>query len=293
MESLDALVERCGSKAAAARELGVPISTFKDRLAAGRTVQPAPSLDGEEFVEIPVIFRDYSHLESLKLYPLGDVHIGAAMHNAKLWAEWLEFLRRDKRTSLLVTGDMLNCAILGSKSDVYDETMSVGDAKRLLRKQLAPLAAENRIDAALPGNHEHRVTKAVGDCPILDVCDSLEIPYIATAGLVVYTVGDQTYECFVRHGTGNGQSLVAMDKSVKVIDADIYVSGHIHNQAARVNDRFVRDGDRVVRRKFVTVTAGSFLAYEAYCAQGGYAPGHQGSPRLFLDGRKRDYHVSL
>jgi predicted phosphodiesterase len=294
VESLDAVVERCGSKAAAARELGIPSSTFKDMLAREQHTPADPAADVEPgFVEIPVIFRDYSHLRRLYLYPLGDVHLGARSHNADAWAKWLGYLESRKETSLLGTGDFLNSAIIGSKSEVYDETTTVGKAKRLLRKQLGPLAAEGRIDALAPGNHEARVFRAVGDCPIEDVCDTLDIPYIEASALIVYQVGDVQYRVFLRHGTGNGQSAVALYKGYSVIDADVYVTGHVHRQVVTSDDYFKFDGERIVRSRRFAISSGSFLGYETYAAQRGYSPGRIGAPRIFLDGERWDVHASL
>ena len=243
--------------------------------------------------EIPIIRRDYSHHDKHYLYPLGDLHVGAKMHNAKMWGQWLSYLEDREDTSLLLTGDLFNTAIIGSKSDVYDETMTVGDAKRLVRGQLKVLAEQNRIDGAVPGNHEDRITRATGDCPVHDLCDWLNIPYIRAAALLIYTVGDQEYEVFLRHGTGSGQSLVALTKTQQVIRADVYVHGHVHNQAARVGDHFQSDGKAVGRRKFIALTSGSFLAYESYAAVRGYPPGHMGAPRIYLSGKRHDFHVSL
>jgi hypothetical protein len=253
--------------------------------------RPTPSRPDE----IPIIRRDYSHLEKLALYPMGDVHLGALSHNGDMWAGWLRYLEERRNASLLGTGDFLNAALKDSKSDVYDETMKVGDAKRLLRRQLEPLAADNRIDGLAPGNHEERIHRATGDCPILDVCDSLGVPYIETAALLIYTVGDQEYEIYLRHGTGVGQGFAQLEKSRLVIRADIYITGHIHNQSARVGDQFQhnREAGHVERRKFLVVTSGAFLGYEKYAAVRGYQAGHMGAPRIFLDGRRHDFHVSL
>lgn len=245
--------------------------------------------------EIPIIRRDYSGQDKHYIYPLGDVHLGAKSHNDPMWREWLAYLEDRDDASLLGTGDFLNTAIIGSKSDVYDETMGVGGAKRLLRRQLAALAEAKRIDGLAPGNHEDRITRATGDCPILDVCDMLDVPYVEAAALFVYVVGDFEYEVYLRHGTGNGQSLASLAKSQLVVRADVYVTGHIHRQAATTEDVFerCRERDVIERRKRYFVSSGSFLGYEKYAAVRGYSPGRMGAPRIYLDGRRRDIHVSL
>lgn len=244
--------------------------------------------------EIPVFFRDYSHLPSLRVYPLGDVHVGSKAHQRDRWQEWVDYLCSRKDVSMLGTGDFLNAALKDSKSDVYEETMTVGQAKRGLRSQLRLLADEGRIDGLAAGNHEERIHRAIGDCPIEDLCDSLNTSYVKAAALFVYAVGDQTYEIFMRHGTGNGQSLVSMNKGAMVVPlADAHVAGHVHNQAIRADEYFVRVGDRLERRRRYYLNSGSFVGYEGYAQVRGYVPTRIGAPRIYLDGRRHDLHVSL
>lgn len=243
--------------------------------------------------EIPVIYRDYSSESRHFIYPLGDVHKGSKTHNKEMWRDWLAYLRKRKIASLLGTGDFLNVGIVGSKSDIYDETMTVGKAKREITHELRSLAETGRIDALAPGNHEDRITRSIGDCPIQDICDSLDVPYIEAAALLVYRVGNQEYEVYMRHGTGSGQSLIGLGKGAGVIRADIYVTGHTHRQAVTADDWFVREGDDSVRRKRYFVSSGSFLGYEKYAAQRGYPPSRMGAPRIYLDGERWDVHVSI
>lgn len=291
------LAQRFPTDRALAEHLGVPRTTLRDhiyRLGMREAVNAAR--DALEVVrpdEIPVIFRDYSHEEKHYIYPLGDVHKGASTHDVKLWRQWLGYLEDRECTSLLGTGDFLNVAIVGSKSDVYDERMTVGEAKREVRDELRPLAEAGRIDGLAPGNHEARISRAVGDCPILDICDTLRVPYIPAAALLVYKVGGIEYEVYMRHGSGMGQSLTSLDKARLVVRADCYVTGHIHNQATRAGDIFERAGRSLRRRKWYSVSSGSFLGYEKYAAERGYQPGRLGAPRIFLDGRRRDIHVSI
>ncbi len=280
------LVEAGVPNTAIARKFDVGEATVRRFLAAAVGGDGLPP-------EIPVIVRDYSGQESHRVYPLGDVHLASTMHNAEMWAQWLGYLTDNPDRSLLGTGDFLNSALKDSKSESYDELLTVGASKRLLRKQLEPLAKAGRVDALMPGNHEDRIYRAVGDCPILDICDSLDIPYVPASALIVYKVGDQTYDFFVRHGTGNGQSLVTLAKGGAVIHADVYVTGHVHRRAVTVDDFFVRDGNRVDRVQRYFVSSGSFLSYERYAAQRGYSPGTIGAPRIFLDGRQKDIKVSL
>lgn len=252
--------------------------------------RPSPTPAGE----IPVIHRDYSHLEELYVYPLGDIHKGAPEHQGDLWREWLAYVESRREVSLMFTGDGLNSALKTSVSETYDEVMTVGAARRELTADLRSI--REKIDVMIPGNHEARIYRAIGDCPIEIISEVLDVPYARASCMVVYKVGDITYEVYLRHGSGGGQigaQANRLAKQANIVLADVYVSGHTHQQQAFPQDLFVRDGDRLVRRKQLFVASGSFLAYEDYAAAAGYTPTHIGAPRIRLDGTRHDAHASV
>jgi hypothetical protein len=71
------------------------------------------------------------------------------------------------------------------------------------------------------------------------------------------------------------------------------VTGHTHRQAATADEFFERDGAHLRRRRRYFVSSGSFLAYEGYAAARGYVPTRIGAPRIYLNGARRDVHVSI
>lgn len=293
-----ALRREHGSIDAAARAAGMPRDQFRSlyhQARGGGHLSLVPDLGTSFLEEIPVIHRDYTGQAQHHLYALGDVHKGAKMHDRDRWRQWLDYLAGTPDVSLLLNGDLFNAAIIGAKSDVYDETLTVGDAKWELIEEVRPLAEQDKVDGANPGNHEDRITRAVGDCPIRDMCRVLGFPYFEASALFVYTVGDVEYKVFVRHGTGNGQSLAGLEKGANVVDADLYITGHTHKVGVTANDVFVlsEDGTRLERRHRYFTSSGSFLALERYAAQRGYAPTRLGAPRIFLDGTRRDVRVSV
>ena len=291
------LAKKFATDQALSEHLDVPRTTLRDhiyRIGMREAVNEVRALTALD--EMPTIVRDYTHLDTLYLYPFGDVHIGAANHDQELWESWLHYLVNRKDASMLGMGDFLNTAIIGSKSDVYEETLTPGEAKRQLREQLKPLADEKRIDAMMPGNHEDRITRAIGDCPIQDVAEQLGVPYVRAAAVFVYFVGNQEYHIYARHGTGNGQSLSALRKSQDVVPGmDVYITGHTHKQQNIKENSFRLDTKklRVARHKVYFTSAGSFLGYENYAAQRGYAAGAKGAPRIRLSGTSWDTHVSF
>jgi len=290
------------SKRQIAKELGVARSTLTDYIRNHIAVDRDVKHDGlathvaDGFTEIPVIERFYGDEGEHYVYPLGDVHIGSPAFAADRFGEWIEYLTDRQDASMLGTGDFLNSAIKTSVSETYDEVFTVGQAKRQLRDLLEPLANTGRIDLLMPGNHEDRIYRSVGDCPIQDVSDFLETPYCRVACIVIYHVGSQRYEFAVRHGTGGGMigaRAGRLARQAQTVLADVYVSGHTHSQLVFPQELFVVDGNQVKRRRQYFVSSGSFLAYEEYAARQGFAPQKIGAPRIRLDGERHDVHVSI
>jgi hypothetical protein len=253
---------------------------------------PGTGVDG-----IPVVHRDYSGLDSLHVYPLGDIHLGSPNCAEAVLDEWLQYIVDTEGVSLLNTGDNLNSAIKDSVSDVYAEEYTVQVGRQKLTEKFRPVAEAGKLDAIIDGNHEWRILRTVGDSPNSAVADALGVAYSPAALYVVYHVGDQEYGVYLRHGNGGGTTMGAavnrLEKQERIVDADCYISGHTHTQVAFPKETFFRDGERMVRRKRMFVSSGSFLGYEDYAKIAGYPPAHIGAPRIFLDGRKHDVHASV
>lgn len=289
-----------------ADRFGVARSTLQAWIKSRVVALPEPEWRSDDlsenpedaFEEIPVFVRDYSHLKELYVYPLGDVHKGSPAHASKRWQQWIDYLCTTDNASLLGTGDFFNAALKDSKSESYDEILTVKQAREQLSDELAPLAERGRIDLMIPGNHEARIYRACGDCPVSAITRELDIPYAHEAAIILYIVGDVTYEVFVRHGTGGGQVGARANRlanQARSVIADIYVSGHTHSQLVFPQDLFVvnRRLGRVERKRQVFVSSGSFVQYEGYAAKAGYAPQKIGAPRIRLDGTRKDPHVSI
>ena len=305
-EIAEALDGRGASQRELADHYGVARSTLQNFISTRLTkvsqydwsTDNLPENPEDEFLEIPVIVRDYSHLKELYVYPLGDVHKGSPAHASKRWQQWLDYLVTTPNASMLGTGDFFNAALKDSKSEAYDELLTVRKAREELSDDLSPLAAEGRIDLLMPGNHEARIYRAVGDEPVSAIAREHGIPYVDDAVVVIYVVGDIAYEVFVRHGTGGGQvgaRANRLAKQAQSLLADIYVSGHTHSQLVFPQDLFFvnRRMARVERRRQLFVSSGSFVQYEGYAAKAGYPPQKIGAPRIRLDGTRKDPHVSV
>ena len=291
------------SKAAAARTLGIPATTFKDRL---DRIKHGPVFEPDELSheanpdEIPIFTIDHTDKDKLSLYPIGDVHKGAAQHLEALFQQWLRYLRDTENVACIFTGDGVNAAIPGSKSDPFEEKYPLQEAIDKLAADLQ--IARDKIDAAIAGNHELRSYRLTSLDPMKILADKLGIEaYDQTSMLLRYLVGDQTYSVYLRHGTGNPATIGGMTNQMKAsrdtVLADVYITGHTHKQLAFPLDIFIPDysGETptMMRRKQFFVSSGSFVGYERYAQERGWAPTHPGAPRIYLDGTRHDVHVSL
>jgi hypothetical protein len=280
------------SKAAAARAVGVSPQILSYRLQHRAPAVPAaPELTGE----VPVIVREYD-ADVHYAYPVGDVHMGSGNFQDAKWQEWISYLAENESTSMLGTGDFLNCALKGSKSESYDDELTVQKAREGLSDDLGPLAADGRIDCLIPGNHEERVYRAVGDEPIAAVARELDVPYNRGPVVLVYLVGDVEYTVFLKHGRGGGQIGARANRlaqQARTLVADVYVSGHTHSQLVFPQELFVIQDRKVKRMRQLFISSGSFLNYELYAAEAGLPPTKIGAPRIRLDGSRHDAHVSV
>lgn len=242
-----------------------------------------------------VVHRDYTHLEALHTYPIGDIHYGSPECAEDALDEWFQYCAETEGVSVLNTGDNFNAALRDSVSDVYKEKYTLGESRERLTTKFEKI--KEILDGIIDGNHEWRALRLTGDSPNAAMAQHLGVAYSPAALVVVYHVGDQEYTCFLRHGRGGGATMGAavnqLERQERIIDADVYVSGHTHTQVAFPKNTFVRDGDQVVRKKRLFVCSGSFLGYEQYAAIAGYPPAHIGAPRIFMDGRKHDLHASV
>lgn len=300
--AIDRLESERVSITKAAELEGVNRRTLSDRYreCAGLPEYHDDGLDGDivpDESEIPVFVRTYDAADH-HIYPLGDVHKGAPVHQAKKWRNWLAYLRDTEGISMLGTGDFLNTALKTSVSDVYEEEQTVQEAKWELAEELKPLAEKDNLDLLIKGNHEERVTKLTGECPIYDVARHLGVNYSPTVAVVIYQIGDVEYTLYVLHGKGGGQvgaRANRLKKHALTIQADIYVSGHTHSQLVFPDEYFSVDRANllVVRNKQMFISSGSFLGMEGYAAISGFSPTHIGAPRIRLDGKKKDVRVSI
>ena len=264
---------------------------------------------GESIPRLKVIKKDLGlDTDVAYIIPLSDLHIGADFDDTKFlgYRQWI--LDRPN-AYCLINGDVLDMAVKSSIGNTY-ETMRPKDQKELAIKLFKPLADKGRILAYLDGNHEARVSKDTDEYPGEYICSMLGIPsaYDPDGIFLFLSVGHDrakgeksriTYTVFMLHGWTGARSIGGKANNVKSLSdsviSDIYITSHTH-QKFMFPRRIIEPETRTKTlryKKQVFVSAGSFLEWAGYSVRKGYSPASLGSPRIRLNGERKDIHVSI
>ena len=104
----------------------------------------------------------------LRVYAIGDVHVGAPNFDEKAIKKKIEIIKDDPHGVVVLCGDLGDYGLKNSKTNVYEATMQPKEQQEYIYELFLPI--KDKIAAAVSGNHEERITKEVGLCPLYDLC---------------------------------------------------------------------------------------------------------------------------
>ena len=182
--------------------------------------------------DLDVIIKRYSRdQEVLRVYAIGDIHVGSEEFNETAVKKKLKIIEEDPCAALCICGDLGDYGLRNSKTNVYKATMSPREQQKNIHKLFLPVT--DKIAAAVPGNNEERITREVGTCPLYDLCVLWEIPevYRENVAITKYMFGEQNkrqQHIFVGITT-HGASRAKHKKFIAGFDGvDFAISGHTH-----------------------------------------------------------------
>ncbi len=251
--------------------------------------------------------------KTMYLIPMGDLHIGdkgfneKSENNVKGYVDWVK--KRDNARVFLM-GDIVNNATISSKSSVFQQKLTLNEQIDKARSLFEPI--KEKIIGAIEGNHEDRLDSFAGMTATQVLCNYLGIEYCKYSALLNIKVGKKArgssvsnktqYTGYMHHTTGGGSTLGSKVNRVaklseSVTDAGFYCGGH--NHALFV----VKDYIEFKLNPFSTVISeneayiigcGSYLHWnDNYSEKQGLRAVGLGSPRIRLDGLKKDVHASV
>ena len=234
--------------------------------------------------------------------PIGDIHIGDKNVDYKLLQDTIEWVNANKNVYVIGMGDILNVATRGSKSSPFQQDMDLNEQVDFAIKLFKPI--KSRIIGLLQGNHEKRIEEFCGYDPLIAICHALDTKYLKYSSVLSFVVDKGNgiaYTMYAHHTTGGGQTPGSKINRVNklrnlVCNCDAYLGGHNHSLGvmsvmAGVVDTIHKS---VNRKRQLLIDCGSYLSWDdAYAEQMMLEPVKLGSPRIRLDGKRRDIHCSL
>ena len=247
-----------------------------------------------------------THGEPLQIIAIADLHIGDKHCNYKLVTDLIDKVKSTDNLYCVLLGDLMNTAIAGGRSDVYDEDLNPQEQLDKCVTLFEPI--KNKILAITPGNHEERISRSVGVDMMYQFAARLDLlpVYNATCALVFLKFGRAnktcaplTYTMYLSHGRGGGRKiggkLNSLSEYAQVIDADVFVVGHTHLPASFKTQtyRITPQRAQATLHEQLFVNTASALNYGGYGKRGAYQPASNSYPVITFDNLEHHMTVTL
>lgn len=244
----------------------------------------------------------------IQIYPISDVHLGAAEHMGAAWREFCARILEEEDSYITLGGDLINNATRSSVSNIFDETMRPREQKRVMTEMLKPL--REKILCAVPGNHEGRSGRDADDDPMYDIMCKLDIEerYRENIAFLKIQFGDihgagrdnPTYVLVVAHGAGGGMLTGGVVNRAErfgyAIDgADALILGHTHKPFITQPGKIKIDphNNNVTVKPFKVITATSWLNYGGYAARKNLTPTAYVPQVMRLSGGHKEIRIEM
>ena len=255
--------------------------------------------------DLTLITHHFPERKDIRIYPIADVHLGAAEHMTREWEQFCERVK-DEQAYIILGGDLINNSTRNSVSNIFDEVMRPRDQKRLMVEMLKPI--RDRILCMTTGNHERR-NKDVDDDPSYDIACKLDIEdvYRENIAFLKIQIGNKeldgtrnpTYLLTVTHGAGGGMltggAVNRAERFAYVLDGDALILGHTHKPFVTQPSKIKIDphNNKVTLKPFKVISMTSWLQWGGYTAQKMLNPTSFCPQVITLCGTKKEISVSL
>lgn len=218
-----------------------------------------------------IIKKMPSSWKHINLYALGDIHVGSEQYDEEATKKKIKIIRDDPYGLVTLCGDLADYGLKNSVSNVYRQAMSPDAQQAYLLELFEPI--KEKIVSAVPGNHEERIVREVGLCPLYDLCVLWGIPDVYRENVAILKL------TFGKYKNGPGQnSFVGItthgstkNKHHKFLGGwdciDWSVSGHNHSPSyspgARIRVNSQKETAQLVPFKEIVV--------DAHLKPGGYS----------------------
>lgn len=250
-----------------------------------------------------VQFEAISIDREIEIIPISDLHFGDPDFNLQLFSDTLDYILAKENRYVILNGDLVNNALPSSPSDTWGEMMSPTEQILYVAEQLKPI--KDRIISVVSGNHELRSWKNDGIDLTQWLCAELGIKERYDPNMCVDFItlkneirnkktkkrdfeGKYLVTLNHRHGNAGGKKIGskanALQDMISVIDCDIYLLGHSHQELGFKQDffRIDRSHKKVQQITKTFVNCNAFLRFGGYGARLGFAPSTMQVPRIIV-----------
>ena len=257
--------------------------------------------------DFELIQHHFPERNDIKIYPISDVHLGAAEHMTREWELFCQKVVNEPNSYLVLGGDLLNNCTRSSISNIFEETMRPREAKKIMVSMLEPL--RDKILCAVSGNHERRNRDVDNDITYDIMCKlDLEWLYRENIAFVKIQVGNingdgkknPTYMLVVTHGSGGGiltgGAVNRNERFGYVLDgADALIVGHTHKPFVTQPSKIKIDPyhNKVSTQPFKVVSMTSWMTYGGYAAQKMLLPTSHAPQTITLCGKRKLMTVTM
>lgn len=258
--------------------------------------------------DFDIITHQFPLRPTIKIYPVSDVHLGAAEHNAAAWNNFCNRVLSEPDSYIILGGDLINNATRSSVSNFFEEQMRPREQKRIMTEMLKPL--KDKILCMVSGNHERRSGKDADDDPSYDIACKLDIEdrYRENIAFVRIQMGNQkndgltnpTYMLVVTHGAGGGiltgGAVNRGERFGYVLDGcDALIVGHTHKPFVTQPAKISIDArnNRVSIKPFKVICSTSWLDWGGYAAQKMLLPASFAPQTITLQGKRKEIKVEM
>jgi hypothetical protein len=240
-------------------------------------------------------------LTAVDLYPLGDWHHGSRQSFPRFIKKAVDEIADNPEARWCSMGDLMENAIIGSKSDVYLSTSNPEKQVEDIVALLKPI--KDKCLFMIPGNHGARSMRQVGLDPDKVIADLLGIPYARYSILASIVLRGcpppNRIVAYFHHSRGGGSTpggKVNGAAKIRLIvpNADAVFCGHSHTTSREPLTWFDAGYRGLIRKKGYNYIIGSALTWkESYAEEKGYRPAavEQIRVRFELKHSGRDHYI--
>lgn len=182
--------------------------------------------------DLEIITRTYpADYKILRVYAIGDVHVGSREFNEEAIRKKIDIIKNDPVGVVSICGDLADYGLKNSKTNVYEQTMNPKAQQEYVFELFKPIA--DKMIACVPGNHEGRITREVGLCPMYDLCVLWGVPEVFRENMAITRLNfgkirgeyQNSFVILTTHGSTRNKH----KKFIACFDGlDAAISGHTH-----------------------------------------------------------------